>query len=652
MKAVWSGSISWGLVNIPVKLYTAVESARADFHLLCKEHRAPIHYRRVCGQGGEEVQWNGIVSGLELGKGEYFILTRDEIDKLKPGGHENFEIIKFVHKSTLDPIYYDKSYLVAPTEKGEKAYFLFKELMEEMELIAIGKFVMKNREHIGALQPYGEGMLLYTLHYHQYVRDIAEVVPAKVPELSARERELGKQLIGKYYEKELHMEEFRDTFMDRLRELVRRKLAGEVIELTELPQPEEASLLQALEASVGHAEKPAPAAVPQPQTEKVPAQALADQISREYAPMLCETGVESLLSEDGYIFEPKLDGTRCIATVSEVVKLINRRGREISKRYPFITRELKEIPHRCVLDGEIVCFNEDQVPDFNRLQMREQIDSDLLIEARARSIPATYVVFDILERDGESLLDEPLSRRKEILAETVKDSEHIMRIRYETDGAKLWDEIRKKNMEGVIAKRTTSRYYPGKRSWNWLKLKHTKSIEVVLVGYTTEKRAISALGMGLYHNGALVYIGSVGTGFSDQVIKDLKREITEAQLKTERPPVSNLEKVPKQMVGLKPHFVATVKYLEVTESGELRAPSFKTLRRDKSPEECTSEQLWKGRLEECVELFNHEVGEPVTAREFERLCEDYLVEQPTLLKGGTAIPYDWVKAKLEAYRMV
>lgn len=113
--------------------------------MLCKAHHAPIHYQRVCEEGGEEVQWNDTVSGLELGKDEYFILTRDELDKLKPGGTENFEIIECVDSNVLTGIYYDKSYFVVVAKKSEKPYFLFKELLEELGLIAIGKFVMRNK---------------------------------------------------------------------------------------------------------------------------------------------------------------------------------------------------------------------------------------------------------------------------------------------------------------------------------------------------------------------------------------------------------------------------------------------------------------------------------------------------------------------------
>jgi ATP-dependent DNA ligase len=177
-----------------------------------------------------------------------------------------------------------------------------------------------------------------------------------------------------------------------------------------------------------------------------------------------------------------------------------------------------------------------------------------------------------------------------------------------------------------------------------------KTIDVVFVGYTTEKREISSLGMALYYESDLVYIGRVGTGFTADLIKSLKSTIKELNLKTVEASITNPEKAPKGMKWLNPQLVGAIEYLERTSGNDLRAPSFKGLRWDKPVEECTFDQLWKGRIEECVEIFNHEEEMPVRTYEFERLIEDYLVEQPTLLKGGSAIPYAWVKAKLEAYR--
>ncbi|HHF56115.1 MAG TPA: DNA ligase, partial [Thermoplasmatales archaeon] len=126
----------------------------------------------------------------------------------------------------------------------------------------------------------------------------------------------------------------------------------------------------------------------------------------KYAPMLCQKGDEGILDSNAYIFEPKLDGTRCIAEIGKEVKLYNRREKNISRRYPFICKELSKLDN-VILDGEIVCYNKEGKPDFYLLQKREHVESDLVIEMRARLIPATYIIFDILEIDEKPLIKKP-----------------------------------------------------------------------------------------------------------------------------------------------------------------------------------------------------------------------------------------------------
>ena len=305
----------------------------------------------------------------------------------------------------------------------------------------------------------------------------------------------------------------------------------------------------------------------------------------KYAPMLCQKGDEGILDSNAYIFEPKLDGTRCIAEIGKEVKLYNRREKNISRRYPFICKELSKLDN-VILDGEIVCYNKEGKPDFYLLQKREHVESDLVIEMRARLIPATYIIFDILEIDEKPLIKKPIEERKEILNEIFSEDKHLEIIFFTENGKILWEEIRKRNLEGVIAKEKGSRYFPGERRKEWLKIKNVKSVDVVIVGYTTEKREISALGMGLYRGEKIYYVGKVGTGFEEEIMQYLLKnfEITE-------PYAANAEKAPPHMIWVKPRFVAEVEYLEVTKDMELRSPSFKRLRNDKKPEECTFEQL-------------------------------------------------------------
>mgnify|MGYP003883605697 CR=1 FL=1 len=305
-----------------------------------------------------------------------------------------------------------------------------------------------------------------------------------------------------------------------------------------------------------------------------------------YLPMLCKKGNTDLLHERGHLFEPKLDGTRCIAEIDDEVNLFNRRGKNIKRRYPEICRDLERY-RGFVFDGEIICYNERGVPDFYLLQKREHIDSDFLVELRAKMFPATYVIFDVLEMKGKSLIDLPIEERKKILSENITRSKHIDIIFFTNDGERLWNEIVKRGMEGVIAKRKESKYYPGQRRSEWLKIKNLKSADVVIVGYTHEKREISSLGMALYDGPDLIYVGKVGTGFDEAIAEKLLKDfkiVNEA-------PVRNVEDAPPNMIWIKPNIVVEVEYLEVTKRMELRGAVFRRLRSDKSPEECTIDQV-------------------------------------------------------------
>ncbi len=305
----------------------------------------------------------------------------------------------------------------------------------------------------------------------------------------------------------------------------------------------------------------------------------------KYLPMLAVKGDESVLDSNKHIFEPKLDGTRCIAEIGKSVRLFNRRQKNITKRYPEIVSELKNFEN-VVLDGEIVCYNNGK-PDFYRLQQREHIDNDFIIEIRAKLMPATYVVFDILEWNGKEMIKKPLMKRKEILEEIWNNGKHLELIFYTEKGKKLWESIKKIELEGVMAKEKNSFYYPGERREEWIKVKNVKSIDVVIVGYTSLKREISSLGMGLYDDGNLIYVGKVGTGFDEKTMELLKKMLKE----TSKPCVKNYEDAPANMIWVKPEVVAEIEYLEKTERNELRSPSFKRLRNDKEARDCHISQL-------------------------------------------------------------
>ena len=302
-------------------------------------------------------------------------------------------------------------------------------------------------------------------------------------------------------------------------------------------------------------------------------------------PMLCKHGDKKDLDKLNYIFEPKLDGTRAICYINKKIELINRRGINITKRYPeFNFRQ--NVNSSCILDGEIIVYGKDGMPNFNLLQKREQLEKEILIELRSKEIPATFVVFDILMKDGKNLINYPLKERKKILAQTIKEDKRIEIIPFTQDGKKLWKEITSKKGEGVVGKNLESKYSPNARVSDWIKIKFFKSVDCVLIGFTQEKRIISAFLLGLYDNGQLRYVGKVGTGFTEKFLQQIFKKMSKIIIPDS--PVKNLKNINARWIS--PKLVGEIKYLEFTKDKILRAPVFLRMREDKKPKDCTFNQ--------------------------------------------------------------
>jgi len=309
-----------------------------------------------------------------------------------------------------------------------------------------------------------------------------------------------------------------------------------------------------------------------------------------YKPMLAEQGSERDLARKGYIFEPKLDGTRAICYLNnESITMINRRGRDITYRYPEFDFSGKVKAKTCVLDGEIIVYDADGNPDFNLLQGREQLDNKIMIELRSKENPATYVVFDILMKNGKDLTHLSLKDRKRILDRTILESKDgfntIQKIFFTKNGRSLYRIIRKHKLEGVMAKDINSRYYQGERVPAWLKIKYVKTIDCIIVGYVQEKRIISSLALALYDNGKLRYVGRVGTGATEEFLERLYEKLEAIRVK--KPYVEYSDS--KDIKWVKPRFVCEIKYLNFTKKGKLRAPVFLRLRDDKPLRDCVIE---------------------------------------------------------------
>jgi len=316
-----------------------------------------------------------------------------------------------------------------------------------------------------------------------------------------------------------------------------------------------------------------------------------------YLPMLAKDATKPFSGKD-WIFEIKWDGFRAIAYVGSDLSLRSRNGKELRHNFPEL-EELKQLAQNVVIDGEIVVVKQGKA-DFQALQERAKQSSSQFIQAQTVRSPATYVVFDILEKDGVSLVDLPLTERKKELADSVREGKHVVLSDFvEGKGEDYYRIALERGIEGIVAKKKDSKYEPGVRNSAWLKIKKLRSCDCVIFGYTkgTGARANSfgALILGLYgKEGNPVHVGKVGTGFSDETLKDLSSRFE--KLKTQISPFKG--EITGSVIWLKPSLVCEVLYQLVTTDGKLRMPRYQGLRADKSPSECTIDQLYPEGLEE------------------------------------------------------
>jgi DNA end-binding protein Ku len=256
MKAIWQGTLSFGLVNIPVSLYSAVEAQALGFTMLCATCNNPITYKRWCNHCEKEVEWSNIVKGLKIKKDTYFVLTQENLHKLKPTKTDAINIVEFVDPSLIDPIYLEKHYYLAPKKKGEKAYFLFVQALLTSKKIAVGVFVMRDKEHVCVIFPYKDGLLLTTLNYAYEVKSMESLETLKsIPKIQESELKLALKLIELSTKKKFDMHQFKDHFAECLEHVIKKGKGKTKLLPEEKPRKitHDKTLVTALKASL---EKP------------------------------------------------------------------------------------------------------------------------------------------------------------------------------------------------------------------------------------------------------------------------------------------------------------------------------------------------------------------------------------------------------------
>ena len=324
--------------------------------------------------------------------------------------------------------------------------------------------------------------------------------------------------------------------------------------------------------------------------ERLPAARLAPTGPREamptkLAPMLAEAGAEPR-SDSNWLYEPKLDGYRVIAFVhGAAVRLVSRRGLELAAFFPEIVAELAaQAVDQMILDGEIVALAADGRPSFNALQNRAQLKTPTEIASAQRDTPVVLVCFDLLHFAGLNLRAAPYVDRRRYLSQCLLPSEHIQLTHATDDAEKLYAAAINSGFEGIMAKRKDSTYQPGKRSPAWRKIKATRTAEFVVGGYTQGKGAREPLGallLGYWSGNELRYAGHVGSGLSDELVKELRASLAKLTRKT--PPFSAPPPLHRPTTWLEPERVAEVSFAEWTPEGLLRAPVFIRLRDDIEP---------------------------------------------------------------------
>jgi DNA ligase D-like protein (predicted ligase) len=289
-----------------------------------------------------------------------------------------------------------------------------------------------------------------------------------------------------------------------------------------------------------------------------------------------------------FLFEPKWDGFRCLAYVADsATTLQSRNGVELTPRFPelaFLHRQVKAIP--AILDGEIIAFHQGREVFHLLLQrMRKRPRATI----GPRDVPALFVAFDILYTRGKSILHLPLQVRKELLNQEIIPNEYLVVNGYvHQSGQVFFEAAIAQGREGIMAKRLDSPYLPGKRTRLWLKIKPLKTIEAVVIGFipkTDDTFASLALGQYSPEDTQLIYVGNVGTGFSEnmmrEILADLRPLLPPEELKVQRLPLS----LPG-LVLVRPEMVIEVSYLEYTPSGNLRHPTYRCRREDIEPGQC------------------------------------------------------------------
>ena len=248
-RAIWSGSISFGLVNVPVRMYSAISEHKLHFHFVHEPDQSPIGYQKICKVEDKPVPDDEVVKAFEFEPGEYVFMEDEDFEAARTEGYKTIEITDFVPYEQVDPIYFARTYYLGPEEGGEKVYNLLLRALEESGLTGISKFVMRDRQYLGALRPRDGVIALEQMYFADEVRSTDEVKPDKAG-VSKEELAMAEQLIDNFAG-DFEPKKYKDSYREALCDIIRAKRAGkEVHHAAEVEEEAPPDLLEALRASI------------------------------------------------------------------------------------------------------------------------------------------------------------------------------------------------------------------------------------------------------------------------------------------------------------------------------------------------------------------------------------------------------------------
>ncbi len=256
-RSIWTGAISFGLVNVPVKLYSAVSKKTVRFHQLHEADGVRIQQKRVCPADGEEVPYDDIVKGYEISPDKYVVITPEELEALEPRKTKTVDIEDFVDLDEIDPLYYDHPYYLLPGQGAQKPYKLLVEAMKQANKVAIARVVIRTKEQLVAIRPVGEILAMASMNFADEVidPDTFDEAPGEDVETRKREVEMAQQLIESLTS-EFDPNKYQDTYRERVLEMIEAKADGQEISVQPAEEPAPVpDLMAALEASLAEAKK-------------------------------------------------------------------------------------------------------------------------------------------------------------------------------------------------------------------------------------------------------------------------------------------------------------------------------------------------------------------------------------------------------------